>query len=283
MYYDSVRNAWVLSTLGGKLILGLSAPFNGTGPNFFDVVLVNTLSLSVPAYIEVSPYSPRPCDCDWGCCADTITPYYVACDMVWGSNSPWPSVFSLIMYRPTSDNTFWEVLSQRYVSGDSQYTFSFATFCSNNNWSVEIQTNAVGGGGGGSEVTGKLIACDLFTLAASFSQLGIFSGYVNVVISQNYSKFQPGYTGNIVNPGQQTNSESDHVYLQLKTTGSYSSPLLWGAESLPPDLVVNTATGLISGSIRSGDHIDSPFPCNVYFMDVVGRVADEVFYWIVNP
>jgi len=54
-------------------------------------------------------------------------------------------------------------------------------------------------------------------------------------------------------PGDQVDSEGDSISLQIQATDpDNSAPLVWSASGLPPDLAIDTATGLISGTLATG-------------------------------
>ncbi len=83
-------------------------------------------------------------------------------------------------------------------------------------------------------------------------------------------------------PAEQTSSEGDAVSLQISAS-ALSGTLSYSAIGLPTGLSIDSATGLISGTIAAGAAADGPY----YLVTVVasnGTVADsQSFYWTVNP
>ncbi|MFK7811732.1 MAG: PKD domain-containing protein, partial [Maribacter sp.] len=60
---------------------------------------------------------------------------------------------------------------------------------------------------------------------------------------------------NVTNPGTQNNNEGDTVALQIQANGAST----YSATGLPPTLVIDPNTGLISGTISAGGANDGPF------------------------
>ena len=84
-------------------------------------------------------------------------------------------------------------------------------------------------------------------------------------------------------PANQTNLEGDTVSLQLTSTDA-TGALTYSADSLPAGLTLNAATGLISGTISTGDTASSPFSVTVTAGDATGNVSvSQSFTWTVNP
>ena len=84
-------------------------------------------------------------------------------------------------------------------------------------------------------------------------------------------------------PADQTNLEGDTVSLQLTGTDA-TGTLTYSADSLPAGLSLNAATGLISGTISTGDAASSPYSVTVTASDATGNVSvSQNFTWTVNP
>jgi len=71
------------------------------------------------------------------------------------------------------------------------------------------------------------------------------SSSVDIILSNN------NLPPNVINPGNQFNNENDVVNLQIEATDA-STNLLYKATGLPPNLVIDPNTGLISGTIEDG-------------------------------
>ncbi len=68
---------------------------------------------------------------------------------------------------------------------------------------------------------------------------------VDIILSNN------NLPPNVTNPGDQFNNEGDVVSLQIEAT-DMTTDLAYAATGLPPDLIIDPATGLISGTIADG-------------------------------
>jgi hypothetical protein len=84
----------------------------------------------------------------------------------------------------------------------------------------------------------------------------------------------------LTNPGDQSSSEGDNVSLQLSASGD--SGLTYGASGLPSGLSVNSSTGLISGTIASGDAANGPYIVTISATDAQGNSSAKQFIWSVN-
>ena len=62
----------------------------------------------------------------------------------------------------------------------------------------------------------------------------------------------------VADPGDQTNYDGDVVSLQITATDNAQETVAFSAAGLPPGLGINSATGLISGSIS--DNADQGGP-----------------------
>ena len=86
----------------------------------------------------------------------------------------------------------------------------------------------------------------------------------------------------VTNPGAQSSIEGNAVSLQINATDPESQPLTYGATGLPAGLSINTANGLISGTVATGASSASPYSVTVTVTDGVNPVPVN-FSWTVNP
>jgi hypothetical protein len=86
----------------------------------------------------------------------------------------------------------------------------------------------------------------------------------------------------LTSPGNQSNKEGDGVSLQLSASDTDNSPLTYGAIGLPSGLSLNTATGLISGTIAAGAAAYGPYTVTVSAQDGAGHSDAKQFTWTVG-
>ena len=86
----------------------------------------------------------------------------------------------------------------------------------------------------------------------------------------------------LANPGDQTNTEGDTVSLQLQGHDADGDVVTYSAGSLPPGLSLNSASGLISGTISAGDAANGPYSVTVASRDGTNATSQS-FTWTVNP
>jgi hypothetical protein len=86
----------------------------------------------------------------------------------------------------------------------------------------------------------------------------------------------------LTNPGDQTNTEGDTVSLQLSASDANNATLTYDASGLPSGLAIDNSTGLISGTLASGDAAASPYTVTVSATDGYGFRTQQ-FIWNVNP
>jgi hypothetical protein len=72
---------------------------------------------------------------------------------------------------------------------------------------------------------------------------------------------------NLTAPADQNNNEGDSVSLQMTATDSLNNTLTYSAVGLPSGLSINSTTGLITGTIASGDASGGPFSTTVTASD----------------
>ena len=78
------------------------------------------------------------------------------------------------------------------------------------------------------------------------------------------------------------NVEGDIVALQTTASDTAAAVLTYSADSLPPGLSINTATGLIVGTITAGAASGGPYLVTVTASDGGGYSSSAVFTWTVT-
>ncbi len=97
----------------------------------------------------------------------------------------------------------------------------------------------------------------------------------------------------VMNPGTQSNTEGDSVSLPIYesdwSTGSGSASGsgsgVWSASGLPAGLTIssiNSANGLITGTIQAGDAANGPYYVTASYTDGAGNSASQTFEWDVS-
>ena len=105
--------------------------------------------------------------------------------------------------------------------------------------------------------------------------------------------FMPGDSVSVTNPGDQSNTEGDSVSLQVLASdwsaggggasGSGSGGGGgWSVSGLPAGLAVDTATGLITGTIQPGDAANGPYNVTATYTDAAGDSNSQSFLWTVE-
>jgi hypothetical protein len=86
----------------------------------------------------------------------------------------------------------------------------------------------------------------------------------------------------VTSPGDQTTTEGGNVSLSIQAQDGGGAALSFSASGLPPDLGINTTTGVISGTVSDGDAAGGPYTVTVAATD--GTTANsQTFTWNVNP
>jgi hypothetical protein len=86
----------------------------------------------------------------------------------------------------------------------------------------------------------------------------------------------------LAKPADQTNTEANSVSLALSAQGPSGSTLTYTAANLPAGLNINSATGLISGTITAGAAVNGPYTVNISASDGTNSTS-QGFTWTVNP
>jgi len=100
---------------------------------------------------------------------------------------------------------------------------------------------------------------------------------------QTFNWFVTSGVVTLTSPGDQTNTEGDNVSLQLSASDANNSTLTYQASGLPDGLSIDSSTGLISGTIASGDAANGPYFVTITAADSNGYSAGQQFLWNVNP
>lgn len=91
----------------------------------------------------------------------------------------------------------------------------------------------------------------------------------------------PNSPPRLTSPGNQTSISGDVVSLQILATDADGDSLTYTAGGLPRDLTIDSATGVISGTLTTSSAADSPFSALVAVSD--GKESDSVvFIWTVT-
>jgi hypothetical protein len=88
----------------------------------------------------------------------------------------------------------------------------------------------------------------------------------------------PAFDGNL---GDRTDAEGAAVLLPTPATDPDGDPLAWSATGLPPGLAIDSATGVISGTITYDAAPGSPYSVEVRVADPGGLYAADTFTWTV--
>ncbi|MGH1491596.1 MAG: Calx-beta domain-containing protein [Acidimicrobiales bacterium] len=85
----------------------------------------------------------------------------------------------------------------------------------------------------------------------------------------------------VTSPGDQQSEEGDVVSLAVVGTDADEDPLTWSATGLPADLVIDAATGVISGTVADGAEAASPYSVAVSAADGTDTTTVN-FVWNVG-
>ena len=85
----------------------------------------------------------------------------------------------------------------------------------------------------------------------------------------------------ITSPGDQSSAEGVSVALEIEASDPDGDTLVFSATGLPPDLAINAATGLITGTLANMAAAGSPYTVTVTVSDGSAS-ASVTFTWVVN-
>ncbi len=103
----------------------------------------------------------------------------------------------------------------------------------------------------------------------------------SVIVEVSEASPTPNTAPTVTTPGTQTNTENDSITLQIVAGDADLDTLSYGATGLPAGLVIDRATGLISGNVI---YLEGTSPYNVtLFVDDGTYTTSVQFSWIVNP
>jgi flagellar basal body rod protein FlgB len=122
------------------------------------------------------------------------------------------------------------------------------------------------------DASSGIISGTLPTSAASSTpyQVTVTASDGTLTTSQTFNWFVSGNPVTLTSPGDQTNSEGNSVSLQLSATDANNAALTYQASGLPSGLSINSTTGLISGTVSSGDSASGPYTVTVMATDTQG-------------
>jgi Putative Ig domain len=83
----------------------------------------------------------------------------------------------------------------------------------------------------------------------------------------------------VTNPGSQTSLIGTRHSLQIKAAGGHGGPLTYTATGLPPGLMINFSSGLISGTVTR----DGTYTVTVGAVDGEHSVGSTGFEWRIDP
>ncbi len=86
---------------------------------------------------------------------------------------------------------------------------------------------------------------------------------------------------NLTAPDDQSNTEGDSVSLQVTATDALNNPLTYSAGGLPAGLSINSTTGLITGTISTGDAANGPYAVTVTATDGTYS-SSAIFIWNIT-
>ena len=84
-------------------------------------------------------------------------------------------------------------------------------------------------------------------------------------------------------PGDQSNVDGDTVALPIQARHTDMAPVTFSATGLPPNLSIDSNTGIISGKISHTADAGSPYSVTVQATENDGYSAGQTFTWTVSP
>ena len=124
------------------------------------------------------------------------------------------------------------------------------------------------------------------TLIPGAAEDGPYS--VTVAASGGGNAFSQSFTWTInpyitvTQPADQTNVEGNQVTLDIQATDAGNNTMTYSAVGLPTGLTINANTGVISGTIATGDSLNGPYYSTVTVLDGTYSTI-QGWNWTVNP
>jgi hypothetical protein len=109
--------------------------------------------------------------------------------------------------------------------------------------------------------------------------IGVSDGTYSDSISFNWAVSSPI---NITDDGDQNNIVGDTVSVAITATDNGPGTLTFSASGLPGGLAINSSTGLITGTVATGDDADSPYTATITVTDGTNTAIDT-FAWTISP
>jgi RHS repeat-associated protein len=85
----------------------------------------------------------------------------------------------------------------------------------------------------------------------------------------------------VTNPGDQLSHLNQDVSLQIEASDSIEDTLIYSALNLPPGLSINSASGLVSGTVQLNAAANSPYSVTVSVTDGT-HITDVSFTWTIT-
>jgi hypothetical protein len=187
--------------------------------------------------------------------ADTSSPYVVTATATLGSHSI--SQTFVLTVTPvglaavnTQTNTEGDTVSLQLQGLSSGGTLTYSASGLPNGLSLNSTTGLITGTIAAGDAANGPYTVDAAVSNGNVSASQTFTWNVNPVV-------------NLTAPADQNNKEGDNVSLQISATDSKHATLTYSATGLPAALSISSSTGLISGSISSGDAANGPYTVTV--------------------
>ena len=85
----------------------------------------------------------------------------------------------------------------------------------------------------------------------------------------------------VYSPGDQSNLDSDPVFVPITAVDPFGSAVSFSASGLPSGLTINPTSGIISGTIGASADTSSPYSVTITATDALGNSATDTFNWTV--
>ncbi|WP_299397240.1 putative Ig domain-containing protein [uncultured Gelidibacter sp.] len=120
----------------------------------------------------------------------------------------------------------------------------------------------------------------VFNLTVTDDENDSSSDEVTIIVVPNPNNMPPAVT----NPGVQNSAEDDVISLQITATDPDGDDITYSASGLPNGLSIDSATGIISGTIAAGASANSPYTVEITVTDdgTPSESATITFTWNVS-